>query len=55
LRLFSFGGYGFAPAALVLAVFGAYDSYTRQDEWKEWIEAKCNHLNLVGLYQQSQK
>jgi len=27
LRLFSFGGYGLALAALVLVVFGAYDSY----------------------------
>jgi len=27
LRLFSFGGYGFALAALALVVFGAYDSY----------------------------
>jgi len=27
LRLFSFGGYGLARAALALVVFGAYDSY----------------------------
>jgi len=27
LRLFSFGGYGLALAALGLVVFGAYDSY----------------------------
>jgi len=27
LQLFSFGGYGLALAALVLVVFGAYDSY----------------------------
>jgi len=27
LRLFSFGGYGLALAALALAVFEAYDSY----------------------------
>jgi len=26
LRLFSFGGYGLAVAALALVVFGAYDS-----------------------------
>jgi len=26
-RLFSFGGYGLALAALSLVVFGAYDSY----------------------------
>jgi len=30
LRLFSFGGYGFALAALALEVFGAYDSYPNQ-------------------------
>jgi len=27
LRLFSFGGYGLALAALALGVFGAYDNY----------------------------
>jgi len=27
LRLFSFGGYGLAFAALALEVFGTYDSY----------------------------
>jgi len=27
LRLFSFGGYGLALAALALVVFGAHDSY----------------------------
>jgi len=27
LRLFSFGGYGLALAALALVVFGAYDSF----------------------------
>jgi len=30
LRLFSFGGYGLALAALALVVFGAYDSYPKQ-------------------------
>jgi len=30
LRLFSFGGYGLALAALALVVFGAYDSYTEK-------------------------
>jgi len=30
LRLFSFGGYGLALAALVLVVFGAYDSYPQK-------------------------
>jgi len=27
LRIFSFGGYGLALAALALVLFGAYDSY----------------------------
>jgi len=27
LRLYSFGGYGLALAALALVIFGAYDSY----------------------------
>jgi len=31
LRLFSFGGYGLALAALALVVFGAYDSYPSLD------------------------
>jgi len=30
MRLFSFGGYGLALAALALVVFGAYDSYPKQ-------------------------
>jgi len=30
LRLYSFGGYGLALAALALVVFGAYDSYPFQ-------------------------
>jgi len=29
LRLFSFGGYGLALAALALVLFGAYDSYPK--------------------------
>ena len=37
MRLFSFGGYGFALAALALVVFGAYDSYP--DEFGSvWLE-----------------
>jgi len=31
LRLFSFGGYGLALAALALVVFGAFDSYPLGD------------------------
>jgi len=30
LRLFSFGGYGLALAALALVVIGGYDSYPTQ-------------------------
>jgi len=29
LRLFSFGGYGLALAAMAIVVFGAYDTYPR--------------------------
>jgi len=29
MRLFSFGGYGLALAALALVVLGAYDSYPK--------------------------
>ena len=32
MRLFSFGGYGLALAALALVVFGAYDSYPSYQE-----------------------
>ena len=32
MRLFSFGGYGSALAALALVVFGAYDSYPIQSK-----------------------
>jgi len=31
LRLFSFGGYGLALAALALVVIGAYDSYSQEE------------------------
>jgi len=31
LRLFSFGGYGLALAAMALVLFGAYDSYPKKD------------------------
>jgi len=34
LRLFSFGGYGLALAALALARFGAYDSYPEEATFK---------------------
>ena len=34
MRLFSFGGYGLALAALALVVFGANDSYPDRDEKK---------------------
>jgi len=55
LRLFSFGGYGLARAALAHVVFGAYDSFSRYqpnltipnltfdfgsyDYWRLWILA----------------
>jgi len=38
LRLFSFGGYGLALAALALVVFGAYDSYpTKQENAQRYV------------------
>jgi len=41
LRLFSFGGYGLALAALALVVFGAYGSYpTNQFKRKKIQDAK---------------
>jgi len=42
LRLFSFGGYGLALAALALVVFGAYDSYRKE------IRAKASGSFLNG-------
>jgi len=41
LRLFSFGGYGLALAALALVVFGAYDSYPNEaNEYSFFLVAK---------------
>jgi len=45
LRLFSFGGYGLALAALALVVFGAYDSYPKMQplistEQQVWFRKK---------------
>jgi len=37
LRLFSFGGYGLALAALALVVFGAYDSYPDLRPKNTWL------------------
>jgi len=37
LRLFSFGGYGLALAALALVVFGAYD-YPKEAREKKQVE-----------------
>jgi len=41
LRLFSFGGYGLALAALALVVFGAYDSYPRKTHLQTRRLRKC--------------
>jgi len=44
LQLFSFGVYGLALAALVLVVFGAYDSYpyfstiNKALSWQKYVE-----------------
>jgi len=42
LRLFAFGGYGLALAALALVVFGAYDSYPIQHISKKLVERLIN-------------
>jgi len=51
LRLFSFGGYGLALAALALVVFGAYDSYPlkvpkqQKVAWEyltKWVQSENN-------------
>jgi len=42
LRLFSFGGYGLALAALALVLFGAYDSYSILNERR--LERKATNL-----------
>jgi len=63
LRLFSFGGYGLALAALALVVFGAYDSYPtnfivcdfsplaatdwRLRRWRLWFLAQSNAPPLI--------
>jgi len=43
LRLFSFGGYGSALAALALVVFGAYDSYPCS------ATAASRHIKTTGM------
>jgi len=45
LRLFSFGGYGLAFAALALVVFGAYDSYPKNNMSVDEKKAE----NIVGF------
>jgi len=52
LRLFSFGGYGLALAALALVVFGAYDSYPVSSICRQEIndiDAGNNEVRLGGL------
>ena len=41
MRLFSFGGYGSALAALALVVFGAYDSYPSADRHSDKRPHRC--------------
>jgi len=45
LRLFSFGGYGLALAAMALVVFGAYDSYPSAS--LVFIRSSSVHLKAV--------
>jgi len=49
LLFFSFGGYGLALAALLLLVFGAYDSYP--DYWKSfcWFDSYVQPLHVPYL------
>jgi len=51
LRLFSFGGYGLALAALALMVFGAYDSYpyVQPHQWlsQSYRDLLDYRLNLI--------
>jgi len=49
LRLFSFGGYGLALAALTLVVFGAYDSYP-YDFFKERQGNPYGKMNIMVSY-----
>jgi len=42
LRLFSFGGYGLALAALALVVFGAYDSYPENPRLFPGLKCPCD-------------
>jgi len=54
LRLFSFGGYGLALAALALVVFGAYDSnpnYSHKHSQKLESKKKNDKTKLMRLRQ----
>jgi len=44
LRLFSFGVYGLALAALALVLFGAYDSYPTFPEMRAFLVAMSRAL-----------
>jgi len=48
LRIFSFGGYGLALAALALMVFGAYDSYPKVHTYTS--ETKIILTNLADKH-----
>jgi len=47
LRLFSFGGCGLALAAMVLVVFGAYDSYPNLGILPEWFFVTTSMFTLA--------
>jgi len=52
LRVFSFGGYGLARAALALVVFGAYDSYPKFTISKVHV---CNPTFLQAQFSERKK
>jgi len=49
LRLFSFGAYGLALAALALVVFGAYDSYPNKATGKRRVGSKVHERQSLIL------
>jgi len=49
LRLFSFGGYGLALAALAFVVFGAYDSYPTMQLFKSAREEKACTGTMITI------
>jgi len=55
LRIFSFGGYGLALAALALVVFGAYDSYPEMHYLKFQVDVSGREVINLGSCHKRQK